>query len=220
MSRRKSQEEPSEVSSDSSAAPEAPSSEPAATPDSGPAPAPAPPRPPEPDYKDLYLRALAELDNYRKVALRERRALIESAAEAVIRKLIDPVDALDRAVADVERLETQVAAELKPALNRSAEGLRALRRQFHAVFESEGVVRLWQPGASFNPAIHEAIASVPTDAAQEGTVVEVIQPGYLLRERLVRPARVAVAARKPAAAELEPAPKEDNHESHPSKEEE
>jgi molecular chaperone GrpE len=154
----------------------------------------APAAPVTADWKELYLRAVAELDNYRKRGERDRSAQVQFAAESVIRKILEPVESLDRALATLEALEREVPEAQRPPLSRSLDGLRALRRQFHAVLDSEGVEAVGKPGVEFDPALHEALATVPSDTYPEGTVSQVFSPGYTLRGRLVRPARVAVSS--------------------------
>lgn len=156
---------------------------------------------PSPDYKDLYLRALADLDNFRKVTARERRALVATAAEGVLRKLLDSVDALDRAAGEIERVRDQADADFRPVVQRSVDGVHAIKRQLMAVLSSEGVERVDPKGEPFDPAHHDAIARVEAPNAPEGTIVDVVQVGYTLRGTQLRAPRVVVAA--PAAAEGE-----------------
>lgn len=153
-----------------------------------------------PDYRDLFLRATAELDNYRKRAERDRQALIQFAAEGLARKLLDPVDSLDRAAREVERLRVEAPDALKAALATSEEGLRALKRQFLDALAAEGIEPFRPEGAAFDPALHEALARVPDPTVPDGTVLEVLQAGYMMRGRLLRPARVAVSSGPAASA--------------------
>jgi molecular chaperone GrpE len=157
----------------------------------------------QPDYKDLYLRALAELDNYRKVQARERRALIDQASEGVLAKLLEPVDAFERAVTEVERLQEQAPAAFRPAVQRSVEGMKALERQLQAVLTSEGVECIDPRGEPFDPEHHDAVARVESADQHEGTIIEVVQVGYRLRGTSLRPPRVVVAT---APSPLERAP--------------
>ncbi len=155
---------------------------------------PQPPAGPGPDYKDLFLRAAAELENYRKRVERERQSLLMSASEGVVRRLLEPYDSFGRAIADLVRVQAEAPRELKAALNRTLEGLRALQRQFAELLAAEGVETIDAQGAEFDPAYHEALVRVPHATAPSGTVVEVLQPGYTQRGRLLRPARVAISA--------------------------
>ena len=171
------------------------------------APGVAPVPPAEaPDYRDLFLRATAELDNYRKRAERDRQALIQFAAEGLARKLLDPVDSLDRAVLEIERVRAHAPDAIKGALATSQEGLRALKRQFMDALAGEGIEPFRPEGAAFDPSLHEALVRVPHPTLPDGAVVEVLQTGYTMRSRLLRPARVTVSS-GPAApgAPQEPA---------------
>ncbi|HEX9709872.1 MAG TPA: nucleotide exchange factor GrpE [Candidatus Thermoplasmatota archaeon] len=172
-------------------------------------PAPQPAAPPAPDYEDLYLRALAELDNYRKVAARERRTLLDMAAEGVVRKLLEPADAFERAVGEVERVHELAPEALQPVLLRSVEGLRALQRQLDAVLSSEGVERVSPRGEAFDPQRHEAVARVERADAAEGTILDVVQVGYTLRGAILRAPRVVVSAR-PAVDDKKDIKEEEN----------
>lgn len=162
-----------------------------------------PQAPPSPDYRDLYLRALAELDNFRKIAARDRRALIETASEGVLRKLLDSVDALERAAGEVERVRDQAPANFQAVVQPSVEGIRAIHRQLMAVLASEGVDRIDPKGEPFDPVHHDAIARVERADLPEGTIIEVVQVGYTLKGTTLRAPRVVVAA--PATADAPPA---------------
>jgi molecular chaperone GrpE len=156
--------------------------------------------PADPDWQDRYLRALAELENYRVRTERDRAARAQYASEPVIRKVLDPVDSLDRAVGDLEALLRESPDAIRVPLSRSLEGLKALRRQFRAVLDSEGVVSFGEEGAAFDPNLHEALLKLPSDQHPEGIIAQVIQPGYMLRGRVIRPARVSVSSGPPEPA--------------------
>lgn len=130
------------------------------------------------EYRDRAARAEAELANFRTRVERDRQANREAVIAEVIRSLLPAIDDLDRAAAhgDLEGSPLElVAQKLKQAFERY--GLRAV-----------GVV-----GEVFDPSIHEAIAQLPTPGATEQTVADVIEGGYALGDRLVRPAKVAVS---------------------------
>jgi len=167
----------------------------------------APPAaPPEPDWQDRYLRALAELENYRARTERDRAAQAKYASEPMIRKILEPIDSLDRAVVDLEALLRESSDAIRGPLSRSLEGLKALRRQFHAALDSEGVVSFGEEGVDFDPNLHEALLKLPSDTHPEGKVAQVVQPGYALRGRVIRPARVSVSSGppEPPAASADP----------------
>jgi molecular chaperone GrpE len=157
---------------------------------------------------DEYLAGLqrerAEFANYRRRTSEEREAMLGLAGEDLIRKVLVLADDFDRAI------EAQ-PAEL--AGDAWVEGVTAIDRKLRALLESEGVSQIdASPGRPFDPREHEAIASVPGTGRNDGDIVEEIRRGYRLRDRVVRPALVAVAANPdtdapgPSAAEDAPAP--------------
>ena len=147
----------------------------------------APEEAPEPDYKDQWLRAAAELENVRKrarrdVALAEGRGLARLA-----RELLPALDNLDRALA---------AAEAQPenADHHLTDGIRLVQREMSGALERVGIVQDAPHGEAFDPHRHEAIAQQPSDDAESGTVIEVYSPGYLLGDEVLRAAKVVVAS--------------------------
>src|SRR6267378_2471418 len=175
MTREDEPKEPPTEEGGSETSPEAPT-EPASP--LGPGPQPPPPAPAEPDWQDLYLRARAELENYRMRMERDRATQAQYASESVIRKLIDPVESLDRAIDDLDGLVREAPDSIRGPLARSLDGLKALRRQVHALLDSEGVLRVGETGVPFDPSLHEALVTVPSDTHPEGTIAQLIQPGY------------------------------------------
>jgi molecular chaperone GrpE len=146
---------------------------------------------------DEYLAGLqrerAEFANYRRRTSEEREAMLGLAGEDLIRKVLVLADDFDRAI------EAQ-PAEL--AGDAWVEGVTAIDRKLRALLESEGVSQIdASPGRPFDPREHEAIASVPGTGRNDGDIVEEIRRGYRLRDRVVRPALVAVAANPDAAGE-------------------
>ena len=142
---------------------------------------------PEPDYKDQWLRAAAELENVRKrsrrdVALAEGRGLARLA-----RELMPALDNLDRALA---------AAEAQPenADHHLTDGIRLVQREMHAALQRAGIVQDDPSGEAFDPHRHEAVAQQAAADAQTGTIIEVYSPGYLLGDDVLRAAKVVVAS--------------------------
>jgi molecular chaperone GrpE len=129
-------------------------------------------------------RLAAEFENYRKRAAREQEALSARAAERLVKELLPIADDLDRAL---EAAEQHEEAKLE-------EGVRLVQRQLASVLEREGLVEIDTNG-KFDPHVHEALLARPADA-DEGSVLEVVQKGYRLGDRVLRPARVIVAAAK------------------------
>jgi len=139
---------------------------------------------------DEYLAGLqrerAEFANYRRRTTEEREAMLGLAGEDLIRKVLVLADDFDLAI---EARPEAIASE--PWV----EGVAAIDRKLRALLESEGVTQIdASPGTPFDPREHEAIASVPGTGRRDGEIVEEIRRGYRLRDRVVRPALVAVAA--------------------------
>ena len=137
------------------------------------------------EKNDRLLRALAEADNTRRRAQREREDSARYAGEAVIRDLIPVLDNLDRA------LEAARTAGEAPGI---VDGVELIRREFLKTLERHGVTRYSALGQRFDPNQHEAIARVVSVDNAPDTVVAETVPGYSLRGRVLRAAQVAVAA--------------------------
>lgn len=137
------------------------------------------------DKNDRLLRALAEADNVRRRAQREREESARSAGEALLRDLIPVLDNLDRA------LEAARAAGEAAGI---VDGVELIRREFLKVLERHGVTRYSALGQRFDPNQHEAIARIVSVDNEPDTVVAETVPGYSLRGRVIRAAQVAVAA--------------------------
>lgn len=134
---------------------------------------------------DQLLRALAEMENMRRRTQREREDYVRYASETLLRDLIPVLDNLDRALA---------AARASQEAARVIEGVELIQRELLRVLERNGVTRYSALGQAFDPTRHEATARVIKADQSPGTVVFEEAPGYLLHGRLLRPARVAVAA--------------------------
>jgi molecular chaperone GrpE len=135
-------------------------------------------------HLDDLKRLAADFDNYRKRVAREQEALSTRAAERLVKELLPIVDDLERAL---EAAEEHEEAKLE-------EGVRLVQRQLTSVLEREGLAEIGTNG-KFDPHVHEALLSQPSEA-EEGSVIEVLQKGYRLGDRVLRPARVIVAAPK------------------------
>jgi len=140
---------------------------------------------------DRLLRLAADFENYKKRAARERQEYVRLANERLIGELIPILDDLERALAAAEEHQE---AQLE-------DGVRLVHRSLAALLERHGVTPIETDG-KFDPYRHEALLSQPSEA-EEGSVLDVVQKGYRLGDRVVRPARVVVAA-PPAPAQEEP----------------
>jgi molecular chaperone GrpE len=131
---------------------------------------------------DRWKRAAADFDNYKKRAARERAEYVTLANERLVKELLPILDDLERALAAVG--EHQEAAV--------EEGVRLVHRSLATLLERNGVKEIDAEG-KFDPHVHEALLSQPSDA-EEGAVIDVVQKGYTIGDRVVRPARVVIAA--------------------------
>jgi molecular chaperone GrpE len=133
---------------------------------------------------DRLLRALADAENTRRRAQREREEVVKYANESLLRDLVPVLDNLDRA------LDAARGASTGPNL---VEGVELIQRELLKVLERSGVTRYSAVGQPFDPARHEAIGRVVSTRAAPNTVVSEQLPGYLLHDRLLRAALVVVA---------------------------
>jgi molecular chaperone GrpE len=136
------------------------------------------------DLLDTVQRLQAEFDNYRKRAARDQQSLVARAHERLVKELVPVVDDLERAL---EAAEAHEEAKLE-------EGVALVARSLGEILRKEGLEEIPTEG-KFDPHVHEALLSQPADA-EEGSIIEVIQKGYRLGDRVIRPARVVIAGRK------------------------
>jgi molecular chaperone GrpE len=140
------------------------------------------------EQKDRLLRALAETENVRRRAQREREDASKYAVAGFAKDLLSVADNLRRA------LESLPASEVRDERTRSLlEGVAATERELLGVFERHGVKRVDPEGERFDHNFHQAIFEAERQGKPGGTVIEVLQPGYVLHDRLLRPAMVGVA---------------------------
>ena len=134
--------------------------------------------------RDRLLRTTAEFDNFRKRVERDRREMADRAAESLLLDLLPVVDDLERALA------VEATGEGAEAYRR---GVELIHKQLTDLLTRRGVKVLDALGADFDPHLHQAVASEPADGHRDGEVVAVLRTGYLLNDRLLRPAMVKVA---------------------------
>jgi len=144
------------------------------------------------DYLAALQRERAEFLNYKRRTAEERERDLGLAGEGLIRKVLAIADDFDRAI---ENRPPELAG------HPWADGVAAIDRKLRALLESEGVRPIEaSPGRPFDPREHEAIANVPGTGRPEGEIVEEVQRGYRLRDRVLRPSLVAVATGDPGQA--------------------
>jgi molecular chaperone GrpE len=139
--------------------------------------------------KDEYLRALAEVENTRRRAQRDREEASQYAISAFARDLLSVADNLRRALDAVD----DAARKTEPALDTLIGGVELTEKDLVRVFERYGVRPIEADGQPFDPHVHEAMFEMPDASVPAGTVVQVLERGYRLHERTLRPSRVAVS---------------------------
>src|SRR5688572_28935111 len=135
--------------------------------------------------KEQFLRAVADFDNYRKRIERERRELSEYAAADVLLELLPIIDNFERAL----------QAPAGPDVDAFRRGVDLIHKQMLDLLRKRGVTPIDAHGADFDPNVHQAVIHEPSEAHREGEVMQELQRGYKLGERLLRPAMVKVAKR-------------------------
>ncbi len=157
------------------------------------------------DLKDRLLRAHAEMDNVRKRLEREKADQAKFAITKFARDVVGIGDNVQRAIEAVPHR----FVEQEPALKSFVEGVTMIERELLSVLERHGIQRLDPKGEPFNPHHHQAVVEVPSHEVPAGLVTQVFQSGYMIEERILRPAMVAVSKggskpQQPAAAAHEP----------------
>ena len=138
------------------------------------------------EVQDRYLRLYAEFENYKKRTARDVAERIRYANEQLLAAVLPVVDNLERALAHARQSQS---------LNGLVEGVALTLKEFKGVLERFGVKEIESLGQAFNPVWHEAMMQVESETHEPNTVVEEFQKGYLLNDRVLRPAKVVVAKR-------------------------
>lgn len=136
------------------------------------------------ENQNRYLRAQADFDNFRRRTLKEKEELAQYATSKLVGELLPVLDNFQRA------LQTSGEAAQSDSF---AKGVDMIYRQLFQVLEAEGLKAMEPIGQPFDPEHHQAIMQVETDEYEEGIVVEVMQPGYWLKDKVIRPAMVKVS---------------------------
>lgn len=137
------------------------------------------------EQKDKYLRLSAEFDNYRKRTMKEKAELIKNGGEKAISAILPILDDLERALQNMQKADN---------VQSMYEGLDLIFQKFHKVLAQEGLQKMEPIGETFDTDYHEAIALVPApDEAQKGKVLDCVQTGYKLNDKVIRHAKVVVA---------------------------
>ena len=139
------------------------------------------------DYKDKYLRAVAEYDNLRKRFAKEKIELLQFGNTGIILELLPIIDDFDRA---------HEAAKQHKQGEVFSKGVEMILSQLHKLLKDNGVEKIKTVGEKFDPNIHEAVGAEETDKYPEDAVIEEVAPGYTLNGRLLRAAKVKIARKK------------------------
>ena len=133
------------------------------------------------EYKDGWARSQAEFQNYKKRIERDNELMYASMKGDIIKKVLPALDDLERALQN------------RPADDAWANGIELIARKLQNILDSEGVKRIEAKGAAFDPNFHEAISHEPNNEVESEHIIDVVQNGYMLGERVIRPALVRVA---------------------------
>ncbi len=137
------------------------------------------------EWKNKYLYATAELDNFRKRSAKERSDLIKYSGKNILYDLLEVIDNFDRAIeADKKESDPKIIVQ----------GIEIVYKQLLKVLDSYSVKSIESKEKNFDPEIHEAIQKIHTDEAKPGAIIGELQKGYFHKDKILRPARVVVAA--------------------------
>ena len=136
------------------------------------------------DFKDKYVRLYSEFENYRKRTAREKIDIITNASENVLKEIIPVLDDFERAIANNEKVVE---------ISTIKEGFELIHNKIYKTLTNQGLKPMDSIGKNFDPDIHEAITKIPaTKAKMKGKVMDVIEKGYTLNEKVIRFAKVVV----------------------------
>ncbi|MCP5520045.1 MAG: nucleotide exchange factor GrpE [Verrucomicrobiales bacterium] len=134
------------------------------------------------ENRDLYIRAMADLDNFRKRAARERQDAVKYANESLLNRIIPVLDSFELALAATDSAHEAVR-----------DGVKMIFDQLRGALTEAGLQEVDAAGQAFDPALHEAVSMLETAETPDGHVVQQLRKGYRLNDRLMRPATVVVA---------------------------
>lgn len=144
------------------------------------------------EYKELedkYLRLAAEFDNYKKRMAKEYSRVLDTAADEIIGDILRVIDDFDRALSHEDA-----------DANTFRQGIDLIYTKLMDSLKKKGLVQIRAKGERFDPLYHDAVMQLETDLQEEGTVIEEVQKGFLINNRVLRPARVVVAKKKEASS--------------------
>ena len=135
------------------------------------------------EWKDKYLRLQAEFDNYRKRTLKEKMDLVAAGGEDVLKEMLGVVD-------DMERAQASMAASEN--IDAIREGVALIARKLSEVLRAKGVSEIEAVGLPLDTDLHEAVAKFPVEDERKGLIIDVVQKGYKLKDKVIRYAKVVV----------------------------
>lgn len=138
------------------------------------------------EWKDKYLRSMAEFENYRRRSIQEKSDWIKLSTQKLALDICDVADNFERALMQVPDSEKETGF---------VKGVLMIEQQLRSVLEKEGVRKIEALGKDFDPGLHDALAHIPSNY-EENTVAAVIQNGYTMHDKVLRPVRVAVSSGK------------------------
>lgn len=147
------------------------------------------------EFRNKYLRALADMENLKKRLQHEKKESIAYAIDNMLADFLTPLDSFENALAFTENLS--------PEMQSWALGFKMIANQFKEVLENHGIFSYDSVGKLFDPHIHEGVETIETDKVQEGIIVEEVVKGYKRGDRILRVAKVKVAKRKEKTTEGE-----------------
>lgn len=137
------------------------------------------------ELQDKYLRQVAEFDNYRKRTMKEKAEIIRNGGEKTITEILPVLDDFERALKTMETAEDVASV---------SEGVNLIFQKFSKILQQQGLKNIETEGADFNVDYHEAIALVPAPSDDlKGKILDCVQTGYMLNDKVIRHAKVAVA---------------------------
>ena len=139
------------------------------------------------EMKEKFLWMAADFENYKKRALKEKEDFLKFSNAGLIKEFLVVADNLERAMGSLP------ADDMDEGLQRLKQGVDLTLRQFKSLLEKHGVTKIATVGEKFDPRFHEVVLQEETNQFPDGTIVEELQGGYLLHERILRPAMVKVA---------------------------
>jgi molecular chaperone GrpE len=135
------------------------------------------------ETKEKYIRLVAEFDNFRKRNAKEKLEIIQTASKDVLVSMLEVLD-------DADRAQQQMEASSDP--DEIKKGVLLVFNKLRNILKSKGIKKMEAKGEKFNPDLHEAIAEIPGEEKMRGKVVEVVQNGYYLNDKIIRFAKVVV----------------------------